>query len=460
MELPAVQDHATSGSQSEHPAPDGGATRVLTLSTVGFTLFFAVWVMFAIVGLSLRDELGLSDAQFALLAAIPILTGSVLRVPLGILADVYGGRRVFTLLLLVTAIPTYLVSGADTYLELLAYALLVGLAGTSFAVGIAWVSACYPPERQGFALGMFGAGNVGASITKLLAPTLISAVAVGGLAGGLIPGGWRFVPFLYAVLLILMAIAVWVITPHRDIKPASGRSLRELLAPLKHVRVWRFGYYYVVVFGAYVALALWLPKYYVDVFDVDLKVAGVLTALFIFPASLLRPVGGALADRFGARRVMYWVFATISGAALLLSFPNGHISLHLPESIEPTGVREVLPYDQNIVLFTILVFIIGVAMGVGKAAVYKYIPDYFPHDVGAVGGLVGAIGGLGGFYLPLLFVWALAGTDLPNSTFFVLFLFAVSGLVWLHLTVIRILRTASPHLRQDFEHRAEDVKIP
>lgn len=453
-----MQDHATSGSESEHPAPDGGSTRVLVLSTVGFTLFFAVWVMFAIVGLPLRDELGLSDAQFALLAAIPILTGSVLRVPLGIWADMFGGRHVFTLLLVVTAIPTYLVSGADTYLELLVYAMLVGLAGTSFAVGIAWVSAWYPPERQGFALGMFGAGNVGASVTKLLAPTLITAVAVGGLAGGLIPGGWRFVPFLYAVLLIVMAIAVWVITPSRDLKPAGGRSVRELLAPMKHVRVWRFGYYYVVVFGAYVALALWLPKYYVDVFEVDLRVAGVLTALFIFPASLLRPVGGALADRFGARRVMYIVFATISGASLLLSFPNGHISLHLPESIEPTGIRDVLSFDQGIVMFTILVFIIGIAMGVGKAAVYKYIPDYFGDDVGAVGGLVGAVGGLGGFYLPLLFAWALAGTDLPNSAFFVIFLFAGSALVLLHLTVVRILRAASPHLDQEFEHRAEAGK--
>ncbi len=429
-----------------------GATRVLAFSTIGFTVFFAVWVMFSIVGLSVRDELGLSDSQFALLAAIPILTGSVLRVPLGIWADVIGGKRVFTLLLVVTAIPTYLVSRADSYLELLAYALFVGLAGTSFAVGIAWVSAWYPPSRQGFALGMFGAGNVGASITKLLAPTLVTAVGVAGLAGGFVPGGWRFVPFLYSALLIVMAIALWLFTPTREFTPASGRSMRALLAPLKHIRVWRFGYYYVVVFGAYVALALWLPKYYVDVFEVDLKLAGLLTAMFIFPASLLRPVGGALADRFGPRRVMYWVFVTIAAAALLLSFPNGHISLHLPTSIEPTGIREVLPFHQSIWMFSTLVFIIGIAMGVGKAAVYKYIPDYFPDDVGAVGGLVGAVGGLGGFYLPLLFAWALAGTDLPGSAFFVLFVFAGSALAWLHLTVVRVLRAASPQLDQQFEH--------
>ena len=419
-----------------------GAARVLTLSTIGFTLFFAVWVMFAIVGLKLRDEFGLSDAQFALLAATPILTGSVLRVPLGIWADVFGGRRVFTLLLLGTAVPTYLVSRADSYIELLVYALFVGLAGTSFAVGIAWVSVWYPPERQGFALGMFGAGNVGASITKLVAPTLVTTVAVAGLAGGLVPGGWRFVPFVYAVLLVVTALFVWTLTPSQDIKPGKGRAIRELLEPLKQVRVWRFGYYYVVVFGAYVALALWLPKYYVDVFGVDLKVAGVLTALFIFPASLLRPVGGHLADQFGARRVMNWVLGTITGASLLLSFPNGHITLHLSGSIEPSGMRDVMPFDQSIWMFGTVVFIIGVAMGIGKAAVYKYIPEYFPNDVGSVGGMVGAVGGLGGFYLPLLFAWALSVTDLPTSTFFVLFLFAGSAWAWMHVTILRLLRTS------------------
>ncbi len=416
--------------------------------------------MFAIVGLPLREELGFTDSQFALLAAIPILTGSVLRVPLGIWADQYGGRRVFTVLLVVTAVPTYLVSTADSYLELLFYAFFVGLAGTSFAVGVAWVSAWYPSQRQGFALGMFGSGNVGASITKLLAPTLVSVVAVGGLAGGFVPGGWRFVPFLYAVVLAVMAIVVWLLTPSRDIRPSQGRSLRELLTPLKHIRVWRFGYYYVVVFGAYVALALWLPKYYVDVFGLDLKVAGVLTALFIFPASLLRPVGGTMADRFGARRVMYWVFGTIAIASLLLSFPNGHITLHLSKSIEPSGFRDVLPFNQSIWMFTTLIFIIGFAMGIGKAAVYKYIPDYFPDDVGSVGGLVGAVGGLGGFYLPLLFAWALSVTDLPNSTFFVLFLFAAAALLWLHWTVVRILRQASPQLDQEFEHRGQVVGAP
>jgi NNP family nitrate/nitrite transporter-like MFS transporter len=407
--------------------------------------------MFAIIGLPLRTELGLTDSQFALLAAIPILTGSVLRIPFGIWTDKYGGRIVFTTLFLITAIPTYLVSRATTYRELLVYAFFVGMAGISFAVGIAWVSAWYPRERQGFALGMFGAGNVGASITKLLAPTLITLVAAGGLAGGIIPGGWRFVPFLYSIILVVTAVVMWVVAPAPDHRPGHGRPLGELLRPLRVLRVWRFGLYYVVVFGAYVALSLWLPKYYVDVFGLELKMAGLLTALFIFPASLLRPYGGHLADKFGARRVMYWVFGSMTVATLLLSAPDGHITLYVSDAVEADGVREVMRFVMNPVLFTILIFIVGVGMGIGKAAVYKYIPEYFPKDVGAVGGLVGAVGGLGGFFLPIMFAWAQGLTGMPQSTFFVLFAFTVVSFAWLHVTVYRILHRAAPQLENVFE---------
>jgi NNP family nitrate/nitrite transporter-like MFS transporter len=390
--------------------------RVLMMATLGFTIFFAVWVMFAIVGIPLRKELGLSDGQFALLVAIPILTGSILRVPFGILTDRVGGRRVFTALLVVTAIPTYLVSRASGYTELIVLAFFVGLAGISFAVGIAWVSAWYPPHHQGFALGTFGAGNVGASVTKLLAPTLVTLVAAGGVAGGAIPGGWRLVPFVFAIMLLLTAAAVLIVAPTPDHRPAVGRTLADLSRPLKVLRVWRFGLYYIVVFGAYVALSLWLPKYYVDVYGMELRDAGFLTALFIFPASLLRPLGGYLSDRLGPRPVTYTAFVLMCGALVWLTFSTG------------------------IVLFTVLVVVVGVMMGIGKASVFKYIADYFPRDVGAVGGLVGAVGGLGGFVLPLLFAWAQAKSGRPESTFLVLLAAAVVSLVWLHLVVIKMRR--------------------
>jgi NNP family nitrate/nitrite transporter-like MFS transporter len=276
-------------------------------------------------------------------------------------------------------------------------------------------------------------------------------VPAAGLFGGLTPGGWRFVPFLYGFLLILMALAMWLFTPHQDRMPGKGRPLGEMLQPLKQMRTWRFSLYYVVVFGAYVALSVWLPKYYVDVFGIELKYAALLTALFIFPASLLRPLGGWLSDKFGARRIMYWVFGSMLAACALLMAPNGHIVLYVPPAIDPDGTKEVMRFVMGPALFTFLVFIVGCGMGIGKAAVYKYIPEYFPHDVGAVGGLVGLLGALGGFFLPPLFAYCAKGTGLPQTTFAVLFVLTGVSFAWLHWTVLRIMHQAAPHLEHKFE---------
>ncbi len=432
--------------------PSTGKNSVLILSSIGFTLMFAVWLMFGVLGIPIRKEFGLTDVQLSWLSAVAILNGSFWRLLLGILADRYGGRKVFTLLVVAAIFPCYMVSRAATYEELIVWAFFVGLAGNAFSVGVSWNSAWFPREQKGFALGVFGAGNVGASVTKLIGPGLIALVPAAGLAGGWIPGGWRFVPFLYCLLLILMAAAAWFFTPAKDITPGADRPMLDMLKPLKHVRVWRFSLYYVVVFGAYVALSVWLPKYYVDVYGMELSHAALLTALFIFPASLLRPVGGYFSDKFGARRMMYWVFGIMLAATLLLSLPGGKIILNVPASVEPSGQREAFSFAMNATWFTILIFIVGICMGVGKAAVYKYIPEYFPHDVGAVGGLVGMLGALGGFFLPPLFASFYEWTLIPQSTFFLMFLLTVVSFGWLHLTVMSLLQKASPALenRLDF----------
>jgi MFS transporter, NNP family, nitrate/nitrite transporter len=442
---------------SPPPAADTprGANAVLTLSTIGFTLMFAVWLMFGILAIPIRDEFDLSEEQFGWLTAIAILNGAFWRLAFGVIADRYGGRRVFTLLTLATAVPAFMVSQASTYAELMIYAFLVGMAGNSFSVGISWNSAWFPAHRKGFALGLFGAGNVGASVTKFIGPALILAVPAAGLAGGLIPGGWRFVPFMYSILLVLMAAAMWFATPSQDRVPGRGRPIGEMLAPLSQVRVWRFSLYYVVVFGAYVALSVWLPRHYVDVFGLPLQTAALLTALFIFPASLLRPLGGWLSDRFGARRVMYLVFGTMTASLLLLSAPEGHIVIYAARPDDPDRTFEIMQFVMGPWLFTGLIFLVGVAMGVGKAAVYKYIPEYFPGDVGAVGGLVGMLGALGGFFLPPIFSYLWVGTGLPQSPFFVLFILSLVSFLWLHLVVLQILKEASPHLRHSFEHPPE-----
>ena len=431
------------GGREEESSP--GRTRVLVLSTLSFTTMFAVWLMFGILGIPIREEFGLTDVQLAWITSVAVLNGSMWRLPAGMITDRIGGRKVFTFMLAGSAVPAYLVSRVESYGLLLALAFLVGFAGNSFSAGVSWNSAWFPRHRQGFALGVFGAGNVGASVTKFIGPALIAGTAGASYGLGVV-GGWRLVPVIYAALLVALALAVWFIAPHQDRMPGSGRSLAGQLAPLKRMRVWRFSLYYVVVFGAYVALSAWLPKYYVDNFDVSLGTAALLTASFIFPASLLRPLGGWFSDRWGARRAMYWTFGVMMVVLLALSMPNGHIVVQTGD-----GPKEVLPFTMTLVPFAVLVFVLGCAMGIGKAAVYKHIPEYFPHDVGAVGGLVGMLGGLGGFFLPPMFAYAQTLSGFPSSTFFILFVLTVVCSVWMHWTVVHMLHQQSPELSTHLE---------
>lgn len=424
---------------------------VLAMNTFGFTVMFAVWVIFAIVGIAIRRELGLSDLEFALLVALPILTGSLLRLPLGMATDRWGGRPIFTALLASSAVPLLLLCVATAYWQYLVLGLFIGLAGTTFAVGIAYTSAWFPQRLQGTALGVFGAGNTGASLTKLLAPGLMTVVPAGGL--GLIPGGWRFVPFVYAVAVLAAAAIYWAgtYTDHAHHKQAT---VRELLAPLRHVRVWRFGLYYFLVFGGYVALSLWLPKYYIDVFGLSLQEAALLAAIFVFPSGIIRAPGGWLSDRYGARTVMYWVLATCVVASFLLMFPDVEVGFTLPAKYAGAVAAPHLSLRMTPGPFTAVVFVLGLAMGIGKAAVFKHIPHYFPDQVGSVGGLVGVIGGLGGFLMPILFGAMTEATHLPTTTFAFLFALSVACLVWMQVVVRRLSKESAPAIAEELDQGA------
>jgi NNP family nitrate/nitrite transporter-like MFS transporter len=463
-----MEDHMSTEARAAGAAPDapaspatpdaGGARRVLWMSTIAFTLMFAVWLMFGILGVPIQKELELTDPQLAWISAVAVLNGSMWRLPAGMLTDRIGGRVVTIAMLLLTAIPCFFLTHATTYGALLVLAFLVGFAGNLFSVGIAWNSAWQPKEHQGFALGVFGAGNVGASVTKLLlvlVPTIIAGTA-GHVYFGIFKGGWRIFPSIYTVALVVVAILTFLVVPRKDHVAGAGKPMAEMLAPLKHIRVWRFSLYYAAVFGAYVALSAWLPKYYVDNFDIPLKTAALLTATFIFPASLLRPVGGWFSDRFGARRVMYWTFAAMLGSTALLMMPNGHLVIHHADGTETSH----LAYNLGLVPFAILVFVLGCAMGIGKAAVYKHIPEYFPDNVGSVGGLVGMFGGLGGFFLPPLFAYTKQWSGFPTSTFFVLFLLTLACTVWMHWTVVHMLHEKSPELARELEKPTASAPAP
>ncbi|MDQ7812699.1 MFS transporter, partial [Brevundimonas sp.] len=252
----------------DESSPTQGGRTALWASTFAFTVCFAVWTIFSIIGLDMKTELGLSETQFGLLVGTPILTGSLTRVFLGVWTEQLGGRRMLAMVMLAAAVATLLLSWADTYVEMLLAALGVGLAGGAFAVGVAYVPKFFPPRMQGTALGIFGAGNVGAAVTKFLAPVVMVA------------WGWQAVAQIWALVLAVTAVAFYLVTredPETEARRREGRkpvSAAQQLSALKNLQVWRFALYYFFVFGAFVALALWLPRYLMGVYEMDVKTAG------------------------------------------------------------------------------------------------------------------------------------------------------------------------------------------
>ncbi len=422
----SIVDNVTPGQQS----------RALWLSTVAFTTCFAVWTIFSIIGLQIQKELGLSETEFGLLVGTPILSGSLIRLILGIWSDQYGGRIVYTIVMVTAAIATFLLTTVDTYLMYLVAALGIGIAGGSFAVGIAYTSRWFPTEKQGTALGIFGLGNVGAAVTKFTAPFVMVAF------------GWHAVAQIWGAALLLMAAIFWFVSEDepmlkaRRISGAKPDSFMKQLEPLKNIQVWRFSLYYFCVFGAFVALALWLPRYLVGAYGFDIKVAGMLAASYSIFASLFRALGGWLSDRYGARLIMYWTFIVAAICTFFLSYPPTDYVVH--------GIKGDISFSLAIgpVGFIFLMSVLGLFMSFGKAAVYKHIPVYYPANVGAVGGAVGMIGGLGGFLLPLTFGMLNDLTGIWSSCFMLLFVLVMIALTWMHFSIVRMERRVVPELEK------------
>jgi NNP family nitrate/nitrite transporter-like MFS transporter len=401
----------------------GDQSRALWLSTFAFTVCFAVWTIFAIIGIQIKKDLGLSDTQFGLLVGTPILTGSLIRLILGIWADQYGGRVVYTLTMLSAAVMTFFLTYAHDYPTFLLAALGVGIAGGSFSVGVAYVSKWFPKEKQGTALGIFGAGNVGAAVTKFAAPVIMVAY------------GWKTVALVWAAVLAATAIIFFLMTkddPDLAKRRATGSKpepLSAMMEPLRNIQVWRFSLYYFFVFGAFVALALWLPRYLIGVYGLDIATAGMVGAMYSIPASIFRAYGGHLSDKYGARTIMYWTFLVSVVCTFILSYP--------PTSYTVQGIRGPVEFSMSMGLtgFIITTFVLGFFMSLGKAAVFKHIPVYYPGRVGAVGGVVGLVGGLGGFILPIAFGALNDLTGVWQSCFWLLFGLVSVATLWMHFAI-------------------------
>lgn len=397
-----------------------GNLTVLLVTTWAFTVCFAVWMMFGVTGIPIRVQLGLDSTQFGLLTATPVFTGAVFRLPLGIGTDRFGGRRIMLLLLLGCAVPLWVSAYATAFWQFLLLGLALGLVGASFSVGTPYVARFFAREQRGFAMGFFGAGTIGASLNMFVAPFLIDRY------------GWEMVPKVYAMALVATAALFWIFSardPARfgDYTP----SMRQQLAVLRDPRVWKYCQYYSIVFGGFTALSIWMPQYFKTEYGLSITQAALLAACFALPAGAFRAFGGWLSDRFGAHAVTWWVLWVAWICLFLLSYPKTELIIHTIDG--PINFSIALPSW----FFTVLLFVLGIALACGMASTFKYIGDDFPDSIGTVSGIVGMAGGLGGFLLPIMFGAILDHLGINSSCFMLLYGIVAVSLVLNYVTEVR-----------------------
>ena len=482
--------------------------RILFLNTLAFTICFACWTLNGVLVTFLVDN-GIfkwSVVQVGWLLGIPILTGSIMRLPIGILTDKFGGKYVFSFLLLLCSIPLFLLPLADSFLLFAVLSFLFGMVGTSFAVGIGFTSIWYPKEWQGRALGIFGMGNAGAAITTFLAPSLLNHFSIEDPQNG-----WKLLPVIYGTALVIVGIVFLIFSKNKK-NEIQTKTISQMLGSLKSVRVWRFGAYYFLVFGCFVSYSQWLLPNFMNVYQTSLVMGGMFATMFSLPSGVIRAFGGYLSDKFGARKVMYWVLSSSVVLSALLMVPkmdittagpgvmagkkgiitevsetnvkvgekdfpiNKKVEKPLENTVFPTknswqevvvkqnqevkkkellakGVTSI-HFSANMWIYLILVILIGISWGIGKAAVYKHIPEYFPTEVGVVGGMVGMIGGLGGFFGPIIFGYLLTNTGFWSSSWIFILIFSSICLIWMHRTVTKIMNEKQPELSKVMERES------
>lgn len=371
---------------------------VLPITTIAMAISFMTWSVLSPLASTFEQIYNLSTTQKSILVAIPVLLGSIMRIPLGIYTDRVGGRKMFTGLLLFTIIPLIGAGISNSFAALLFWAFFIGMAGTSFAISVTFVSKLTPPEKQGTALGINAVGNIGTALAGFVIPSI--AVAFGL--------QWAFWILIFPT--VIMAALIWFGTPETA-KPTEKKTVLGALSVLKFRNTWMLSLFYFVSFGSFVALGIYLPTMLIDIYGINAVDAGFRAAVFVVAATVFRPVGGYFADKFGAGRVLTYVFIGITVMAFVISFAL-----------------------ENIIIMTIACLLIAVFAGLGNGSVFKLVPTLFPKDTGTVTGIVGAWGGLGGFFPPILMgiVKDMTGSYSLGFVLFALLAFVCLFINWLN----------------------------
>lgn len=385
---------------------------VLFASTLAFLICFMTWMTMGVIGIPLRNELQLSATEFGILTATPVLSGSLIRLPLGMWTDRFGGRAVMSILLIICIPAIYCISLATEYWQFLVIGLVMGLAGGSFSVGVPYVTRWFPKTMQGFSTGVFGIGTAGTALNNFIAPQILKYS----------DGNWRIVPEIYAAILLATLIIFWLTSYSKSEHVAkTERSVKRQLLLLKDVRVLRYSQFYTVVFGGYVGLTLWLNNYYVNQYGLSLTNATLLALLFLVPGSVARALGGYLSDKVGANRVSWTVMRVLWIVFLILSIPHMNMSWG--------GEEHQLGLSLEV--FAALSVVVGGAMSIGSGSVFKSIANDYPTDIGTVSGIVGLAGGIFGFILPIAFGMLYDWTGIRETALFLVFIGVSVTLLWM-----------------------------
>lgn len=337
----------------------------LPLQTSNLVVGFMVWVLISSLLPFMREDIAIAPEKVAIVTAIPVVLGSVLRIPLGYYANVIGARMVFFLSFILLLFPVYYISIATTLLDLVIGGTFLGIGGAVFSVGVTSLPKYYPKEKHGLINGIYGMGNIGTAVSTFAAPVLADKF------------GWTATVQFYLVILALFALMNFLLGDRKEPK-VKTKIVEQMKGVYKNEKLWFFSLFYFITFGSFVAFTVFLPSFLVDFFALDKVDAGMRTAGFIVIATLIRPVGGWLADKFQPLFLLMGVFAGLTIASIILAF------------------------SPAIHLYTFGSLLIAFTAGIGNGVIFKLVPFYFNKQAGIANGIVSMMGGLGGFFPPLL----------------------------------------------------------